>query len=54
MQQRLDRKNNVVVFNLKEQDCDNKEETNRREKQEIVNLANEINIDMDVSDILNI
>lgn len=53
MQSRIDRKNNIVLFNVNEQDGNIKEEIATKEKEAIIDIASHIGINLEPNEILN-
>jgi hypothetical protein len=54
MQSRMDRKNNIVMFNVNEQEGNIKEDISTKETETVIDIAQQIGVNIDVSDIINL
>ena len=54
MQSRMDRKNNIVMFNVNEQEGNIKEDIATKERETVIDIAHQIGVNIDVSDIINL
>ena len=54
MQSRMDRKNNIVMFNVNEQEGNIKEDIATKERETVIDIAHQIGVNIDVRDIINL
>ena len=54
MQSRMDRKNNIVMVNVNEQEGNIKEDSATKERETVIDIAHQIGVNIDVSDIINL
>jgi hypothetical protein len=50
----MDRKNNIVMFNVNEQEGNIKDDIATKERETVIDIAHQIGVNIDVSDIINL